>query len=90
MKREINKFQENLKTGNWKEKWKQGDKVLMQNKLTGKTKTVAIDREGIKRGDYIQPNEKDAFIKKYGWHPDENKQTVEKYLNKKGIKLNGN
>ena len=70
---------------NWREKSRRNGKALMENK-DGKTRVVKIDREGIKRGDYLQPmgKMKDEFVKKHGWLPNESKKDIRKYLARRG------
>jgi len=71
----------------WKEVDKRGDKVLMRDEK-GKEKIVPIDKEGIKKGYYLQssnPKDKDAFIKTYGYHPSETKGDIRKYLARNGL-----
>ena len=36
-------------------------------------------------GDLIQPNDKDAFVERFGYHPNEKLQDVRKFLKKKGL-----
>jgi len=57
----------------------------MMIKTKEKKPPVKIDKEGIKKGYYIQPFQKDAFIKTYGYHPTETKEDVRKYLKGKGL-----
>ena len=62
-----------------------GDKFLVKGN-DGKVREVTRDREGIKKGWYLQPNkDKDNFIKTYGYHPTEDKKDIERYLNRKGL-----
>ena len=52
----------------------------------GKIRYVKRDREGIKRGDYLQPNfDKDKFIERYGYHPTESQKDVDRFLAKRGL-----
>ena len=54
----------------------------------GKVRFTERDIEGIKRGDYLQPNvpqEKDRYIQTYGRHPDESPADILKYLKRRGM-----
>lgn len=64
-----------------------GDNFLIKDDK-GKVREVKRDREGIKRGDYLQPNspkEKDTYIQTYGRHPDEDSKDVLRYLKRRGL-----
>lgn len=62
-----------------------GDNFLVRDD-TGKVRKVKRDRKGIKRGDFLQPNQdKDEFIKRYGYHPTEDKRDVDKFLSRRGL-----
>ena len=62
-----------------------GDDFLVKGN-DGKVREVKRDREGIKKGWYLQPNEdKDEFIKKYGYHPDEQASDTNRYLKRRGL-----
>lgn len=63
-----------------------GDNFLIRDNK-GKVREVRRDREGIKRGDYLQPNspkEKDTYIQTYGRHPDEDPKDILRYLKRRG------
>lgn len=64
-----------------------GDKFLIKDNK-GKIREVIRDREGQKRGDYLQPNvpqEKDRYIQTYGRYPNEDPKDILKYLEKQGL-----
>lgn len=64
-----------------------GDKFLIKDNK-GKIREVRRDREGQKRGDYLQPNnpyEKDRYIQTYGRYPNEDPKDVLKYLKRRGL-----
>ena len=62
-----------------------GDNFLVEGN-DGKVREVKRDRKGIKEGWYLQPNsDKDEFIQKYGYHPDEQAKDVKRYLNRRGL-----
>ena len=71
------------KPGESKIVWQQGDKFLIKD-AQGIIRKVVRDREGIKRGDYLQPigKEKDKFAKKYGWLPGEDEKLIKKFQKK--------
>jgi len=69
----------------WKIKTQSGDKFQMINEK-GEIREVKRDREGIKKGWYLQPHkDKDRFIETYGHHPSESKEDIRKYLKKRGL-----
>ena len=41
--------------------------------------------EAIKRKWTLQPSQKDEFMREYGWHPNESKKDVEKFLRRREI-----
>ena len=61
--------------------WQGGNKFLVRDG-NGVLRKVDRDVEGIRRGDYLQPigKDKDAYLKKYGSLPREDKKNIEKYL----------
>jgi len=64
-----------------------GDKFLIKDDK-GTIREVKRDREGIKRGDYLQPNvpqEKDRYIQTYGRYPQEDPADVKRYLKRRGL-----
>jgi hypothetical protein len=62
-----------------------GDNFLVKGS-DGKIREVKRDREGIKKGWYLQPNtEKDKFIETYGHHPTEDPKDVQRFLNRRGL-----
>jgi len=63
-----------------------GDKFLIKDNK-GTVREVRRDREGIKRGDYLQPigKEKDTFLERYGYLPTEDRKDTDKYLNNRGL-----
>ena len=66
-----------------------GDKFLVQPRDGSKPRVVELDKKGIKRGDYLQPHtDKDTFIQKYKYHPQESQREVDRYLKRRGIKPN--
>ena len=73
--------------GDWREKERSNGKVMMENR-DGKKKIVPIDKEGIKKGWYLQSGnsaDRDAFIETYGYYPQASSEEVKKYLSKKGL-----
>lgn len=69
----------------WKEVARRNGRVLMRSS-GGDTKIVKIDKEGIKRGDYLQPvgKMKDDFVKIHGWLPHESREDIKRYLARRG------
>jgi hypothetical protein len=73
--------------GQWREMGRRDGKVKMVSP-SGEEKIVPIDKEGIKKGWYLQSgNEKEKcdFIETYGYHPQETSQDVKRYLQNKGL-----
>ena len=70
----------------WKEQSSGHKGKIMACEVCGKSRKVRIDKEhkeAVKNGDLIQPNEKQKFIERFGHHPDESKENIEKYFMKK-------
>ena len=69
-----------------------GDRFLVKDNK-GKLRETKLDREGIKRGDYLQPTskkEKDRYVQTYGRYPGEDPTDVKKYLARRGLSKNFN